>query len=81
MGVNLRGSRGDIVSSRAGLVESVLRRLALRSSGIAGGVVDGDMSYPVCDLGDLELEGVRYGVSVGDGSMYVVSSSMFVKMH
>ena len=59
VGVNLRGSRGDIVSSKAGLIESVLRRLTLRSSGRGGGVLEGDISFPACDRGDLELVGVR----------------------
>jgi hypothetical protein len=59
VGVNLRGSRGEIESSNAGLMESLLRRLALRSSGRGGGVLEGDMSSSARDRGDRELEGVR----------------------
>ena len=34
------------------------------------------MLPPARDRNDLELEGVRYGVSAGDGNVYAASSSM-----
>jgi hypothetical protein len=75
--VNLLGSSGEIVSSIAGSTDSRLPlRLDFSSNGSGGGDEEGDMLPNVCDRLDLELEGVRYGVSVGEGSEKAVSSSI-----
>jgi hypothetical protein len=77
VGVNLLGSSGEIDSSVAGSTESRLPlRLDFSSNGRGGGEEEGDMLPKVWDRLDLELEGVRYGVSVGEGSEKAVSSSI-----
>jgi hypothetical protein len=79
VGVNRLGSRGEIFSSRAVLIESLLRRFVDLSSEGSGGVEDdGDMLPYGRERPDRELEGVLYGVSVGEGRVYDTSSSMTI---
>src|SRR5271163_4740847 len=77
VGVNRLGSRGEILSSRAVFTESLLRRFVDLSSEGSGGVEDeGDMLPYGRERRDRELDGVLYGVSVGEGRVYGASSSM-----
>lgn len=69
VGVKRRGSDRGNDSSNEALMESLLPLLLDRPpEGSGGGVVAGDMSSYVLEVSrDLELEGVLYGVSVGEG--------------